>query len=195
MWPGETAFLLAGGPSLQGFDSEQLRGHGRVIVVNDSFRLCPWADLLFFGDRQWWEWRRTELESWTDRMITTAPIPDPAVHRVTLTGKDGLEVLPDRVRGNNSGYMAINVAYHLGVKRIVLLGYDMKLEGARTHWHKGYDDKISLDRRRVVLGQEMLCEFPTLVEPLKTAGVEVINANPDSAIECWPRVNLGDIAA
>ena len=52
-WPGETVFIIGGGPSVLGADLEALRGR-RVIVINSSVYAVPWADILFFGDWRWW---------------------------------------------------------------------------------------------------------------------------------------------
>src|SRR5262245_61376208 len=52
-WPGETLFIIAGGPSVRGQDLEQLRGR-RIIVINSSIHAVPWADFLYFGDWRWW---------------------------------------------------------------------------------------------------------------------------------------------
>ena len=104
---------------------------------------------------------------------------------MTLTGGTGLEADSGGLRhGSNGGYQAINLAYHFGVKRIVLLGYDMTANGA-THWHKGHPT-TKIDEYRRTLEFAMLPKFPPIVEPLKAAGVEVINATPGSALKCWP---------
>jgi hypothetical protein len=39
----------------------------------------------------------------------------------------------------------------------------------------------------------MLPCFDSLVEPLKDAGVEVINVTPDSALKCWPCRSLEEL--
>jgi len=38
--------------------------------------------------------------------------------------------------------------------------------------------------------EAMLPKFPTIVEPLRGAGVEVLNATPGSALTCWPMESL-----
>src|SRR4029450_12910778 len=52
-WPGETVFIVGGGPSVLQQDLGLLRGR-RVIVINSSFYSVPWADILYFGDYRWW---------------------------------------------------------------------------------------------------------------------------------------------
>ncbi len=193
-WTGETAFLIGGGPSLRGFDASILRGR-RVIAINNSWELAPWADVLYFCDYKWWEWHGDKVtEGFEGRYIVTPSqiLKDPRGRLVTLTGGTGLETDPGGLRhGSNGGYQAINLAYHFGAKRIVLLGYDMTAD-KRTHFHDGHPT-TKMDAYRRTLEFSMLPKFPTIVEPLKKAGVEVINATPGSALKCWPYRPLEEI--
>ena len=128
-WHGETAFLLAGGPSLIGFDAERLRGRGKIITINDSYRLCPWADVIYFCDKSWWYKHRAEIQQvFTGGCIVTLENRQiEGMHSLRSSGKTGLETADHSAirTGGNSGYQAIGVAAHLGAARIVLLGYDM----------------------------------------------------------------------
>jgi hypothetical protein len=206
-WRGETVFILGGGPSLKGFDASVLRGHGKVIAVNDSWRLAPWCDCIYFTDPKWFV-NALQADKWAEdrssnfgqvvykRLLVNGSNGDPffdhpQVKQLSFSGSLGLETNATKLRhGSNSVYAAMNLAYHFGVSRIVLLGVDMKLgEKGRTHWHNeqresGFEN---------VLRQSMLPKFQSLVTPLKLAGVEVLNANMDSALECWPKVPLEQI--
>jgi len=53
LWPGETVFIIGGGPSVRGQNIEALRGR-RVIAINSSYLVAPWADYLIFADERWW---------------------------------------------------------------------------------------------------------------------------------------------
>ena len=53
-WPGETAYIVAGGPSVAWQDLGLLRGR-RVIAVNSSWEAVPWAAILLFADLRWWQ--------------------------------------------------------------------------------------------------------------------------------------------
>ena len=109
---------------------------------------------------------------------------------VKNTGRDGLETKPTGIRtGRNSGYQAINLAVHLGAKRIVLLGYDMRFQGKKSHWHGGHPVEI----RDTVFENSMLPCFPSLVKPLAKLGVEVLNATPGSALTVFPMVELENV--
>lgn len=194
-WTGETAFLLGGGPSLRGFDASVLRGR-RIIAINNSWELAPWADVLYFCDVKWWGWNFAKVQNgFTGRYIVTPSqqIPDPRGRVIKLTGGTGLETDPTGLRhGSNGGYQAINLAYHLGATQIILLGYDMRLSGNRTHWHDGHPATREAAYQQT-LENAMLPKFPSIVEPLKAAGVEVLNATSGSALECWPHVSLDKI--
>lgn len=114
------------------------------------------------------------------------------VNALRLTGQAGLETDPTGLRtGGNSGYQAINLAVHLGAKRIVLLGYDMKMDGGRNNWHGEPRPHASPD----VYAQSMLPHFASLVDPLRKLGVEVVNATPGSALETFPKATLEEALA
>lgn len=193
LWASETAFLLACGPSLRGFDASVLRGR-RVIAINDSYQLAPWADVLYACDARWWETRAAGVaKTWQGGMRVTLENRIPGVLRMRNTGEAGLETQPDGLRhGKNSGYQAIGLAYHLGAARIVLLGYDMRL-GARSelHWNHRPERQTEAGFARTL--SLMLPLFDTLAEPLAVAGVEVLNATPGSALRVWPMVRLVDV--
>lgn len=196
-WEGETAVLLAGGPSLRGFNAQCLGTGVRVITINDSWRLCPWADAFYFCDEPWWkdQLRRNivatdgRLHFWDLRRGPwikggEPTISDPHVRILPFSGQVGLEKNPGMLRhGSNSGYAAINLAYHFGAKKIILLGYDMHVVGARSNWHEG--DRPPAAQYQQTLARSMLPLFDTLVAPLKEAGVEVVNATPGTALTCW----------
>lgn len=204
-WTGETAFLLAGGPSLIGFDAAVLKGKGRIITINDSWRLAPSADVLYFCDESWWTYQ-INRNSWPKNQVNFHELiykgfwvtcsqqfcAHPQVHALKFTGQTGLEKDPAALKhGSNSGYQAIGLAYHFGVSRIVLLGYDMQCQGTRTHWHE--EPRIAAPGFSTVLSKSMLPLFDYLAAPLKEAGVEVINATPGSALKCWLYVPLEEI--
>ena len=196
IWEGETCFILAGGPSLCGH--LPLERFQRVITINTSWRLRP-DGLHYFCDNAWWDRESTLLETVTGRNIGGMfwvkggePPTDPRVKWLPFSGQIGLETNPSYLKhGSNSGYQCLNLAFHLGVKRIVLLGYDMRVQGDKTHWHQGHGHSPAYYDG--ILKNELLPLFQFIVEPLKQAGVEVINATPGSALECFPKRDLTDI--
>jgi hypothetical protein len=195
IWQGHTVFILGCGPSLRGFDPTHIRGLGPVIVINDSFELIPYADCLYFCDRKWWISREEKVRrTFHGSCMVTLESQITGVHALRCSGQDGLELDPTALRtGSNSGYQAINLAVHFGAKKIILLGYDMRVDGHQMHWN------IRPERQQPTTFQQTLnvmnAYFPTLKEPLEQLGITVINANPLSWLKVWPQQPLHEIVA
>lgn len=206
IWPGETAVIVAGGPSV---DLRQIRliarahlaGGCRVIAVNDSVYPCWWADWLHACDQKWWLWHReTAVKFPGTRTTTDEAVPEEWAHLLRRIAPDkrtgfcgGFAEEPDAVcTGGNSGYQAIQIAVKAGAMKVVLVGFDMKPRRENgdfaVHWFGDHPDGVRSD-----FNATMLPHFPSLVEPLAERGVEVINATPGSALDCFPRADLAEI--
>lgn len=186
IWRGDTVVILATGPSLTVEDAEWVRGKARVIAVNDAYRVAPWADVLYACDDKWWRWHQG-VPVFQGRKLSIKCKSYHDVERLCNTGAEGLETeRRDGVRtGRNSGYQAIGVAVLLGATRIVLLGYDMRGD----HFFGAHPDG---SRPPFAL---CLAVFQTMVQPLRDAGVEVINCTRESALTCFPRQSLHEVVA
>lgn len=192
-WPGDTVVILATGPSLTQEDVDYCRGKARVIAINDAYTLAPWADCLYATDAKWWNWHRgvpefagakwsMEHSQWNN---TRAKYPD--IQRLRNTGALGLEHQPTGLRnGRNSGYAALNLAYHYGAKQIILLGYNMQPYKGKRHFF-GDHPQISPSPYN-----QFRSAFETLVKPLGKAGVKVINCSRDTVLNCFPKAELRD---
>lgn len=190
-WAGQTCVILATGPSLTQEDVDYCRGRARVIAINNAVFIALWADAMYATDAQFWAWHRgvpeftgpkwsLEHSKWNnDRARYTA------VQRLRSTGADGLERNATGLRnGSNSGFAAINLAFHYGVKRILLLGYDMQPAKDKSHFFGEHVNKSKspYDKFRR--------KFPTLVKPLAKSGVRVVNCTRKSVLTAFP---MGDL--
>lgn len=191
IWRGETVVILATGPSLNQADVDAVRGRARVIAVNDSYRLAPWADLIYACDERWWRWQyrdhKAAIAAFAGLRFALKPVrPEWGVTVLKNTGVTGLELNPGGLKnGRNSGYQAINLAVHLGAARILLLGYDMSLgQGGKVHWFGSHPNggRPPLTKFRLY--------FPSIAPPLKALGIEVVNCSRRSALTCFPKVAL-----
>lgn len=109
-------------------------------------------------------------------------VADPRVFMLKNLGRDGLSEEPNGINtGSNSGYQAINIAVLAGAKRILLLGYDMKFTGGRSHSHNGHPVKMAEQAYRGYAKN-----FASMLPHLKRLGIEVVNCAPGSAITCFP---------
>ena len=184
-----TVVCIATGPSLVHEDVDACRGQF-VVTVNDAYRLAPWADAMYACDQKWWNWQHVyhpqALEAFDGARYSLQPTRVDGVWSFKNAGTTGLSLDKDALKtGRNSGYQAINLAVHLGALRIVLLGFDMSLgRGGKAHYFGDHPDGR----------QPPLCmfrrHFRTIVEPLKKAGVEVLNCSRRSALTMFPKVPL-----
>ena len=193
-WTNEPCFIVACGPSLRGMDLRNLTAYGRVIVINDSFQLIPDADLLYFCDSKWWFSRKAQVNAvFTGRHAATMENDIDHMWILRNTGQLGIEEDPSGLRhGSNSGYQAINLAYHLGCKEIYLLGYDMRVDGQRMHWN----DRPERQQPAIFaqqLQRIMLPCFNSLAPELKRLGVRVVNCTPDSMLRVFPYEKLSSV--
>lgn len=196
MWRGKTVVCIGGGPSLTQAQVDHCKGRARVIAINDAYRLAPWADLLYFCDCRWWGdyGHGAKLKDWPGLIVRLQggkhDFGDPRIkvmrnlnqHKGLAAERDGLHT------GQNSGYQAINLAVHLGAKKIVLLGYDMQASGAKTHWFGEHPIPTGRD-----VFDGMLPHFDSLVQPLAKLGIEVVNCTPGSRLKCFPAKPLDEV--
>jgi hypothetical protein len=191
-WAGETAFIVAGGTSVLGQDLSRLRGR-RVIVVNSSYEAVPFADFLFFGDASWWEthYRREALAVFAGRVVTVSvrAVGERLLRLRRRVPPPGLSLDPSCVVSERTSLQgAINLAVHLGAKRIVLLGADMcRARDGRSHHHSPHPRPNKPGNRTWDI---QMTQLRLIAAPLRTLGIEVINTSPISRIDWWPRAEL-----
>lgn len=199
VWPDSTVYILGGGPSLLRADLTSLRGKN-VLGVNQAFEIkdCP-VEYTYSGDQRWYGWNKRRLPDYPGTLITSYPQfkPDPQapVMNVKRISTKGIHTGgPDIIAWNgNSGASAINVAYWLGARRIVLLGFDMGHEQGKSHWHTRYP--------RVGRGPQGFFPNPyrsflkcwrAIAKDAKKIGLEILNATDGGQLHVFPRIKLED---
>jgi uncharacterized Rossmann fold enzyme len=186
---GETIYIVGGGPSLKDFDFEKLRNK-IVIAVNKAFLYLPFAQVLYWSDSSFYDSFKKEIHLFKGIKATKNPSPktDDIINLVE-TGRDGLELEPNAIRtGGNSGYAAINVAYHLGAKKIILMGFDAKNgPGGNTHWHDGYNKKGASDE---VMQRNWLPHYYSIVNALEDRRVKIYNTSKFSEIKEIEKITI-----
>lgn len=141
-------------------------------MVNTSFRLAPWADVLYAMDRAWWNAYLEEVQA-VFQGERISPLENvPGTVRVEFTHL------------RNSGAGAIALAVYFGATRIILLGYDCQRTGGRAHWHDDHPDGLGNART--------LEKWPAQFDVLRsdTVGLEVINASQETALQQFARMPL-----
>lgn len=199
LWPDGECFILGGGPSLEDVDLRLLEGK-RVIAVNNAYELGDW-DVMLFGDCAWMRYKgqagrphKECLLQWAGLKVHSCAggekIPGvkvmPRFHKMT-----GICRNPRKLSWNfNAGLCAVNLAYHFGVKRIVLLGFDMRQVEGKHNWHM---DHPHSGRKSYNPWPRFLEKSPDIARDLKELGIECLNATPGTALEEFPVVALGEV--
>jgi hypothetical protein len=84
--------------------------------------------------------------------------------------------------GNNSGHQAVNLAFLLGAKRILLLGFDMGAKG--QHHFFGNHSGRELTNPTQNLYKKWKANLDEMIVLLETKGVEVINYSRKTTLNC-----------
>ena len=193
---------MATGPSL---DQEVMDRIYEVpwpkIGISDVYRYDLPMDFYYACDQKWWDIHIKEVRAWRDRgnapnglwcteQPTSKKYPD--LCRIAGKGGPGLSVDPKLIHyGGNSGYQIIGIAYLLGLKNMILLGFNMSPAGPKSHFFG--DHPQGLSRRNCYKG--MNGSFKNIAASLKQRDVTVVNATHDSHLSHFPKMSLEDAIA
>jgi len=219
MWEGGECYIIGGGTSMpRQFNvpklliEEVVSGkklpdeyspylsllHNRhVIGVNAAYTIGNWIDICFFGDMGFFNKHMKQLVRFPGLKVSCNSVVQRFswVKFLKQSRVKGRGIAPrntEVVWGLNSGAAAINLAVHTGAKRIVLLGFDMKLdEHTQSHWHGLYKKRTPKDLERSF--NKHLRIFPAIAKDAKKMGIEILNANPDSGLQVFKKVKLEDV--
>jgi hypothetical protein len=185
-WAGRTVIVAAPGPSLTHETAGLVKGLP-TIVVNDAWRVLPWADVLFACDAAWWHFHRGVPgftgERWSSHGVGNDKLEVSLAYGITcIAGKAGTTFSrkPGLLHyGSNSGFQGINLAIQFGAARILLVGFDMRVVDGRAHFFGDHPKGLkNADPRRFVTFFHQAAKQLT--------DVEVINCTLGSALTCWP---------
>ena len=227
MWEGGECWIIGGGPSMPlefGVPEHVIKGvlsgelplsayspflspiHGKhVIGINAAFLLGDWIDVIFFGDGRFYFANKKLLDNYHKVKVSCNPnlVRKEGVLDVKYLPRSGKHPVGITPRNNsvswnlNSGAAAISMAYHFGVKRIYLLGFDMQLgEGGVQHWHPHYKKESNPPKQRDPKSAPFdrhKIGFPMIANDARRFGLEIINVNPNSQITVFKRVKLSDV--
>lgn len=192
--------IIASGPSACKKDAQSLKEIcDQVIAVNDSWRLLPSCDHLYGTDYKFWNhWIETITKDfdgncWTQNINWPNDQKPEAWGITCLEGRVGAAGLSRNPKvlhtGENSGYAAINLAFHLGAKRIILIGFDMSKDGEKSHWFGEHPEEIRLNSNY----GDFLRNFAT-IHP-EQYGIEIWNCTRRTALRCFPLFDLDEVCA
>lgn len=203
---GGTIACIGTGPSLTLEQVQATRARGFTLFgCNRVWEIVSDLAVLYACNLQWWEhyWGRELAAHPCEKWTTNRRAADLfGLNWIDEKNSPGLSGDPSIVHhGHGSGYTLVNLAYLMGAERIVLLGYDLKyasdydgrtqrIGGSPRHYFGEYPAALqhwpSVKVRDGVHVE--LCELYASIA--KQGLVEVLNATPGSAIDCFPRVNV-----
>ena len=155
---------------------------------------------MYFADRKWLKWHKDDPEfkafkgqkitQFHDENCKKELIEDCQKHNIKMLESidaSGLSESPDFIhQGSNSGYQAINLAYLMGAKKIILLGYDMQFTDGKAHWFGEHPDEIRSGY------DGFIKKFNKMAEHMPK-GLEIINCTRKTALNCFPIKKLEEV--
>jgi hypothetical protein len=181
------AICIANGTSLTKEDVEYCKGRGKIYAVKESVNLCPWADVLYSADTDWWEhyngYDYFAGERWT---VSHEASKKWGINHIDYDSSLVWGTANILATGGNSGFQALNLAVMQGATEVILLGYDMGHPPDRKHWWTG---KIT----RPIRCSNYADWITKFDKASKVIPVPVLNATRNSALNCFPKVNLRDV--
>lgn len=181
-WKGKTVVCIASGPSLTPEDCEKVRAAGHpTIVTNTTFKMCPWADVLFGFDSAWWRQYKKEVDEVFKGALLTCSLTGQAL------GVDSLYQQDAWIRSyGNSGAAAISLAVVGAADRVLLLGYDCQKTGGKSHWHGDHPKSLGNAKSLATWPRK----FGQVAAFSASKRVPVVNCSRETALKCFPRMSL-----
>ena len=217
LFKDETAILIATGPSVTNQVNEirnaKADKHCRIITINNAYEIAPFADAHISCNDDWWRyyWPKSAVLRKMPCLKYTwyKDIADEyGIQYVKAIVKDGLSTDPRIIHINHgSGPMGINIALHLGIKKLLLIGHDMKFakdyDGQRKkagstnrHFFGEYPKKlqhwpsVKVGKSKPGVMDGLIDAYNTMVPQIPELGMEVINCTPNSALTSFPLSTL-----
>lgn len=184
--------IVAGGPSAAHAGLEAAKGRAALIAINEGRRLAPWADVLYACDLKWWR-LHDGAKDFPGLAVTQDRTAAEEFGLCLVTLRHGNALLLDEPgvigSGGNGGFQALNLALQFGARKIILVGYDLTLDGGE-HWHGAHPKPLNNP------GPEAIARWRQALDDAAPAladlGATVINASRVSALANYPKMSLED---
>jgi hypothetical protein len=175
----------------------EAQGKARVIAINNSWRLAPWADVLYACDHRWWAHFNGVpdfhgLKVSQDEQIERQPW---GVNRVYVERNKDVLLLSKFGTigwGGNSGFHALNLAVQFGAVKIILVGYDMRMDKG-IHWHGPHPREMNNPTPGNIA---RWCRAVDSTAPVLDAlGIDCINTCMHSSLKNFPKMPFAEALA
>lgn len=189
-WRGQTAVVVAAGPSAAAVPLSIARGKTKFLAIKSSVDLCPWADVLHAADFLWWD-RHDGKKDFRGFRTTLNRRAAAAWGLNFLRSGFGTGMIfddPGKVGwGGHSGYGAINLAAQLGAATIILVGFDMRIDQG-VRWHAPHGEGSTDPDAATVKGWRI--RLDAAAPSLAAHGVRVINTSAVSALTAYEMMSF-----
>lgn len=184
--------VIGTGRSLTKQDCEKAKEKSQIIAVNDAYKILPNAQFHYACDCAWWDIHYDNVKkifnglSYTINDISNDKInPNKDYDLIRVRSMQSPDLGQKMIHygvsgGGNSGYQAINLAYILGAKTIVLLGFDM----CGDHFFGKHPNGL----RNESPYRQFIQSFESI-----TKKIEIINCTRRTALNCFPKMCINDV--
>ncbi|MEB5973473.1 hypothetical protein MXF20_15445 [Pantoea dispersa] len=169
--------ICASGPSLAVSDCDLISAAGiPLIAVNSSWRAAMKCRFIYAGDLSWW-----------DKSISSISVDAEKWSCNTQAARrHGLNLFETDTSGTfNSGQRAILFAASLGVKNIILIGYDCSIANG-LHWHGPH---VAMDNPTTDCVERWKGEFRRTADDL-AGKVHIVNCSRRTSLNCFRKAPL-----
>ena len=196
----DVAVIIAGGPSLTREDVAKVeQADVDIIGINNAYQICSRMEIHYACDTKWWRAHWDKIPdgparySLKDGRKNKQDSGVPGVIQLRMGNRRGLsDEWPFVCWGGNGGYQAINLAYLLGYKKVVLLGYDMSEQNKKAHWHSDHNFPGSTNPCKSTFTMWRK-DFEPLASALQKKGIEVVNVTRRTLLSAFPQATLEEI--
>ena len=173
-WSGHACLIVGSGESTRREIVDGFRDRACVIVINTSYQLAPWADVLYGADERWWEYHKEALSFAGLKVTCQKNTKSPREVKRLRVELERHEILinDDGVVGDGgfSGFQALNFVILCGSKSISLIGFDF----CGGHWHGDHPAPM-VKRTRDKTRDKWRERFDAQAGRIKSLGVSMVN--------------------
>lgn len=195
----DTVFIIGGGPSVKTLiPNVSILNDRDVICCNNAYKLFPDALCTHFADRAWLQWHiqpeHDLFNNFSGVITSCAPLrrqnllADKVCYFDKVQERIKFSLNENALSGRNAGHQAVNLAYHIGYRQIVLIGFDMNVNVDKTHWH---DDHKRTTNKEVFVNN-FIPDFNEMNKHREQLGLKIFNLNRQSGLRCFPFADLDD---
>lgn len=186
-------FVVASGPSLEGFDFKSLKiPDSKIVAVNHAYKFCE-PDYMVFRDREFLreaELNQEKLEQLPFQIYCHQNCrikPAVNINLFAVAGRVGND--PKFLYGSElSGLCGISLAIALKASKIFLLGFDCRT-GTKTH----FSDDTENHRYKYGEMDENLKRKVHAFKMFTTWKGKIYNVCPDSRIDFFEKISFEEM--